>query len=104
MVEEMEALHTNGTWDLVPLPPGKSFIGCCWVYTVKVGLDGQVNCLKAHLVAKGYVLRNMVRTIMIPSLQWPRLLMFTCFSLWLICALDLCNSWISRISSFMVIL
>ncbi|KAJ9707614.1 hypothetical protein PVL29_002586 [Vitis rotundifolia] len=54
MVDEMAALHSNGTWDLVSLPPGKSTIGCRWVYTVKVGPDGQVDRLKARLVAKGY--------------------------------------------------
>nr|CAN66416.1 hypothetical protein VITISV_044133 [Vitis vinifera] len=54
MVDEMVALHFNGTWDLVSLPLGKSTVGCRWVYTVKVGPDGQVNRLKARLVAKGY--------------------------------------------------
>ena len=54
MVEEMVALHSNGTWDLVSLPPGKFPIGCRWVYTVKVGPDGNINRLKAWLVAKGY--------------------------------------------------
>ena len=54
MVDEMTALHSNGTWDLVSLPPGKSTVGCRWVYTVKVGLDGQVDRLNACLVAKGY--------------------------------------------------
>ncbi|RVW12716.1 Retrovirus-related Pol polyprotein from transposon RE1 [Vitis vinifera] len=54
MVDEMAALHSNGTWDLVVLPSGKSTVGCRWVYTVKVGPDGQVDCLKARLVAKGY--------------------------------------------------
>ncbi|RVW26750.1 Retrovirus-related Pol polyprotein from transposon RE1 [Vitis vinifera] len=55
MVDEMTALHSNGTWDLVSLPPGKSTVGCRWVYTVKVGPDGQVDRLKARLVAKvGY--------------------------------------------------
>ncbi|KAJ9701155.1 hypothetical protein PVL29_006480 [Vitis rotundifolia] len=54
MVDEMAALHSNGTWDLVVLPSGKSTVGCRWVYTVKVGSDGQVDRLKARLVAKGY--------------------------------------------------
>ncbi|RVX23215.1 Retrovirus-related Pol polyprotein from transposon RE1 [Vitis vinifera] len=54
MVDEMAALHSNGTWDLVVLPSGKSTVGCRWVYTVKVGPDGQVGRLKARLVAKGY--------------------------------------------------
>ena len=54
MVDEMTALHSNGTWDLVVLPSGKSIVGCRWVYAVKVGPDGQIDRLKAHLVAKGY--------------------------------------------------
>ena len=54
MVDEMTALHFNGTWDLVSLLPGKSTVGCRWVYTVKVGPDGQVDFLKVRLVAKGY--------------------------------------------------
>ncbi|RVX06285.1 Retrovirus-related Pol polyprotein from transposon RE2 [Vitis vinifera] len=54
MVDEMAALHSNGTWDLVVLPSGKSTVGCRWVYTVKVGPDGQVDRLKARLVTKGY--------------------------------------------------
>ncbi|RVW11935.1 Retrovirus-related Pol polyprotein from transposon RE1 [Vitis vinifera] len=54
MVDEMTALHSNDTWDLVVLPSSKSTVGCRWVYTVKVGPDGQVDRLKARLVAKGY--------------------------------------------------
>ena len=54
MVEEMTALHSTGTWDLVPLPADKSPVGCRWVYIVKIGPDGGVDHLKAPLVAKGY--------------------------------------------------
>ena len=54
MAEEMDVFYSNSTWDLVTLPPGKSPIGCHWVYTVKVGPNGQVDQLKARLVAKGY--------------------------------------------------
>ena len=53
MVEEMAALHSTGTQDLVTLP-GKSPVGCRWVYTVKIGTNGGVDHLKARLVAKGY--------------------------------------------------
>ena len=52
MAEEIDALYSNGTWELVTLPLGKSHIGCRWVYIVKVGPDGQVDHLKARLVAK----------------------------------------------------
>ena len=54
MIEEIAALHSTGTWDLVPLPTGKSFVGCRWVYIIKIGSDGRVDRLKARLVAKGY--------------------------------------------------
>ena len=54
IVEEMAALHSTGTWDLVTLPFGKSPIGCRWIYTVKIGSDRSVDRLKARLVAKRY--------------------------------------------------
>ena len=54
MIDEMQALEHNGTWELVPLPPGKKPVGCRWVYTVKVAANGQIDRLKARLVAKGY--------------------------------------------------
>ncbi|RVW60653.1 Retrovirus-related Pol polyprotein from transposon TNT 1-94 [Vitis vinifera] len=49
MVDEMAALHSNGTWDLVVLPPGKSTVGCRWVYAVKVGPDGQIASVRLLL-------------------------------------------------------
>ena len=54
MVEEMVALHSTSTWDLVTLPAGKSPVGCRWVYIVKIGPDGGVDRLKVHLVVKRY--------------------------------------------------
>ena len=54
MAEEMDAHYSNDTWELVTLPPDKSHVGCCWVYTVNMGPDGQIDRLKALLVAKGY--------------------------------------------------
>ncbi|RVW32653.1 putative mitochondrial protein [Vitis vinifera] len=53
MVDEMAALHSNGTWDLVVLPSGKSTVGCRWVYAVKVGPDGQIAsvCLLLSMAA-----------------------------------------------------
>lgn len=35
MEDEMLALEQNRTWDLVFLLPGKSTIGCSWIFTVK---------------------------------------------------------------------
>ena len=54
MVDEMTALHSTSTLNLVVLSFGKFPVGYRWVYTVKVGLNGQVDRLKARLVTKGY--------------------------------------------------
>ena len=43
MVEEMDALFSNGTWELVTLPSDKSPVSCRWVYTVKVRPIGLVD-------------------------------------------------------------
>jgi hypothetical protein len=53
MDEEMAALDTNATWELVA-PPEDKKIGCKWVYKVKHNVDGFVSRYKARLVAKGY--------------------------------------------------
>ena len=102
IAKEMDVLYSNDTWELVALPPGKSHVGFRWVYTVKVGPDGQIDRLKARLVAKG-TLSNMAQTIIIHFLRWPRLPLFACFFLWLLCVHGLFFSWISRMSFFMVI-
>ena len=54
MVEEMQVLDNNVTWDLVPLPTRKKAIGCRWVFVVKFNPDKSVARLKARLVAKVY--------------------------------------------------
>ena len=54
MIEEMDALNGNSTWNLVHLPTGKKAIGCRWVFAIKVNPDGSVARLKARLVAKWY--------------------------------------------------
>ncbi|GKC67885.1 uncharacterized mitochondrial protein-like protein [Tanacetum coccineum] len=42
MQKELQALETNHTWELVLLPPGKTPIGCKWVYRIKFHADGTV--------------------------------------------------------------
>jgi hypothetical protein len=54
MLEEIEALEKNRTWDLVPCPKGKKVVDCKWVYTVKQDANGQIKRYKARLVARGY--------------------------------------------------
>lgn len=56
MTDEMSALESNNTWELVSLPPGKSVIGCRWVLIVntKVGPNVPVGRLKPRFIVKGY--------------------------------------------------
>ena len=54
MNKELNALETNKTGDIVPLPKGKKAIGCKWVFKIKQRADGSIERYKARLVAKGY--------------------------------------------------
>lgn len=54
MQEEIEALHKNKTWELVPLPPGRKAIGNKWVYKIKRDSNDQIERYRARLVVKGY--------------------------------------------------
>jgi hypothetical protein len=45
---------SNGTWSLVPLPPGRKAISACWIYRKKPGPHGVGICYKARLVAIGF--------------------------------------------------
>ncbi|MCO5550934.1 hypothetical protein L7F22_004429 [Adiantum nelumboides] len=54
MKSEMDSLHNNGTWDLVPLPKGKKALPCKLDYKMKVVPGDDKPIYKAHLVAKGF--------------------------------------------------
>ena len=54
MQEEIEALHTQGTWELIPTPLHKNIIGSRWVYRIKRNSDGTIARHKARLVAQGF--------------------------------------------------
>ncbi|XP_011014171.1 PREDICTED: uncharacterized protein LOC105118030 [Populus euphratica] len=50
MDEELSALHKIDTWDLVPPLPGKSVVGCRWVYKIKTNSDRSIERYKARLL------------------------------------------------------
>jgi len=54
MLEKLNALNVNNTWQITTLPPGKQTIGCKWIFKVKHKSDGTIDRHKARLVAKGY--------------------------------------------------
>jgi hypothetical protein len=52
MIDEMCALQSSGTWELISLPPGNLVVGCQWLYTMKVRPDGKIDRFKARLVPR----------------------------------------------------
>ena len=54
ILEEINALKKNETWELVELPKGKKTVGCKWVFTIKCKVDGSIERYEARLVAKGF--------------------------------------------------
>ena len=60
MVEEIESLHVNETWELAELPKEKKAIGYKWVYAKKEeSWDDSVR-YKTRLVAKSYAQRESI--------------------------------------------
>lgn len=54
MNEEMSALNSNQTWELVPRPPDTNVVGSKWIFRTKYKADGSIERLKARLVAQGF--------------------------------------------------
>nr|GEX36814.1 putative ribonuclease H-like domain-containing protein [Tanacetum cinerariifolium] len=52
MKQELDALHKNNTWSLVPRPTNRKIMGSKWFYRTKFHSDGSVERYKAHLVAQ----------------------------------------------------
>src|SRR5690606_20515360 len=51
---EIDALHHNNTWTLVPLPQDHLIAGSKWVYRIKQNPDGSISKFKSRLVAQGF--------------------------------------------------
>ncbi|KZV46037.1 hypothetical protein F511_11353 [Dorcoceras hygrometricum] len=58
MHEEINSMHVNKTWELVPKPPNCSVVDCKWLFKVKS--EGNSVRYKARLVAKGFTQREGV--------------------------------------------
>lgn len=54
IIDEMCALSSSSTWELVYLSIRKSLVGYRWLYIVEVSLDGKIDQFKPRLIAKGY--------------------------------------------------
>ena len=55
MKEELDQIVKNETWELVPRPKDKFFIGTKWVFRNKMNEQGEVVRNKVRLVCKGYL-------------------------------------------------
>ncbi|GJT99297.1 ribonuclease H-like domain-containing protein [Tanacetum coccineum] len=53
MLDEYNALITNGTWVLVPRPANVNVVRSMWLFKHKFNADGSLNRYKARLVANG---------------------------------------------------
>jgi len=58
MLDEYNSLRNNGTFSLVPCPPGRKPIAARWLFKIKRHADGSVERYKARWVAKGFTQRH----------------------------------------------
>lgn len=54
MQSEINALHTNRAWTLVPPLLNMNLVASKWVFKIKTRADGSIEHYKAHLVARGF--------------------------------------------------
>ncbi|CAL9005189.1 unnamed protein product, partial [Prunus brigantina] len=61
MMQEMESLHQNLVWELVPKPKSRKVMGYKWVFRKKEEMhENEVTIFKARFVAKGFLQKEGV--------------------------------------------
>ncbi|KAE8731212.1 ZNF593 protein [Hibiscus syriacus] len=72
MKEEIQALESNNTWKVVPLPLGKVPIGCKWVYKIKYDASGEIERYKARLKDAGCVMTPLEQNLKLTSTEYDK--------------------------------
>jgi len=55
MIEELNSINKNNTWELTELPASKKAIDVKWIFKLKLKSNGKVAKHKARLVAWGFM-------------------------------------------------
>lgn len=55
MIEELDGINKNHTWELTKLPTNKKAIDVKWVFKLKRKPDGEIAKHKTRLVARGFM-------------------------------------------------
>ena len=56
--QELDALHLNNMWDVVPILVGQNIVGSKWVFKLKHDAGGNINCymLKTYFIRTSSIL------------------------------------------------
>eukprot|EP00644_Phytophthora_capsici_P003159 jgi/Phyca11/103043/e_gw1.7.116.1 len=54
MQEELHAISSNATWEIVDIPSDGNLITAKWVFKIKFDNKGELERFKARLVARGF--------------------------------------------------
>jgi len=58
MIEELNAININNTWELTKLPARKKAINVKWIFKLKLKPNGEVTKHKARLLARGFMQKD----------------------------------------------
>lgn len=102
MKTELDSIHSNNTWTLVPLPPDKRAISSKWVYKIKPSINGNPARYKARLVARGFEQQDGIDFIdtFAPVVRWETIRILVAIAIhlnWPIHQLDVLTAFLNGI-------